>query len=245
MSVLTRKPDPTRLSWGDVEVIATTQTGWRFVSYDGLEYLIGPTPLDPSHVAAPIGPDEIRITEPREQTTFGTVERSTATFRGEPVAIGASDEALATEARQRRVLAVKQPRAVDLIASSPMFRSRGDIIIGGGTIGAALAPGEHTRPDVAAVLRRCARDDVTLIPVAGGRLVVQAPGGRAMSDLLGAIAATRRLLYAALTGASTPCELWHSGTAPAAVTIVADDVAACGDHADGSLPIMPTGKGAA
>ncbi len=250
---MNRKPRH-RLTWADVAELGTV-AGWRYVTFDGYEYIVDQAPMFSTE--APLGPDEIRIATQRERVDFGTTTTYTETYRCTRVPDGSYAAALAAPRHGFR--GPRPHRPIDLIARMPALAGRSDMVL---PVSAPMPPGslenleaEATiaamptrgrmpgfiagRPAVStpsAILDHLARQGVTLTLTAGGRLLATTAGGRMTDELLNVVMRCERLLVGLLTGHPVLCELGHGGPAPEAVTVVAVDVPACAEHAAGRLP---------
>jgi len=252
---MNRTPDRARLTAADVEDLGIV-AGWRWVRWQGNEYLLSLTPMAADHVAQPIGRGEIRIATPRERLEYGTPMQYTETVRGEMVPDGSYAAAVTRDALSRP-RGPKPPRPIDLVSRQVALRGTADRIfpvadrkfsdlnleaelatMPGAPIAGFLPGTPAASDDPAAIVARLARRGVALSVTPGGRLLAVTSGGHIPDDLLSVLVGCERLLVAELMETPLLCEAGpHAGPVPKAVTTLAVNVPSCRGHADGSLPL--------
>ena len=243
MAILDTKPRRS-LAPSDVEELGTVGPN-RYVRYREREYVMGSGPMDAGSVAAPVSDGEIRIAERKERVDYGTVGSYTATIRGTEVPTGTYTAQVAREAKRRRAFEPKARQPLDLLARMPALAPTGPKVLGAGSPVSRYVEGARPSADVDAVLRLCEREGVSLSLAPAGKLLLHGPAGRATDGVLGLLRIVERLVVGRLSGRVVPCECWHVDGPPAAVTMLALDVAACADHASGALPIIDSTRAGA
>jgi hypothetical protein len=233
MTLIVRRSTPRALDPMEVVVLGEVR-GRRYVTHEGREYQMDPSPMSEFEVHEAIPDDQIRIK--RDETLIeedGHQHRTTVLWRGREVPPGTfrglveQDQALEGKKQARR-----RSRPVDLL---DRLGYQPDLIVGAGRPAGGYSPPKPSIRGPRAILDWLEARGTRLSLTADGRLYAEMRPG-AHVRLLPTIRLAERLLAAELRGEPLPCELpGHEEPAPA-VTIVAVDVAACEAHVRGDLP---------